>query len=128
MRLLEIVELEDANPIYVVDINYDHIGEVVHTENLKDVFDVVQSLSVEEENIPEGLKEGLWKHFKPGKTYEVIGIAYREKTGEALVIYKSLYDSEKYPKGTLWGRPIDDFLGTKEVNSVEVPRFEYIGS
>ncbi len=100
---------------------------VLYTEDLNDPFVVLRSLLDEDENIPEGLKEGIWKHFKPGKTYEVIGVAFREKTQEWLVIYKSLYADQKYPKGTLWGRPVDDFLGTKEVDGVEVPRFEYIG-
>lgn len=104
------------------------IGErVIHTEDLSDTFVVLKSLLDEEENIPEGLFEGKWKHFKLGKTYEVIGVAYRKKTKEYLVIYKSLYDSEKYPKGTLWGRPTHEFLGTRKVGGVEVPRFEYIG-
>jgi hypothetical protein len=125
MQKLEIIEIHGPSVYMVQDALF--VGDVYHTENLKDVFKVFQ-LSEEETNIPEGLKWGIWKHFKPGKTYEVIGVAYREgietRKGEWLVIYKSLYASKDYPKGTLWGRPVNDFLG---MHKSGVKRFEYIG-
>jgi hypothetical protein len=121
MQKLEIVEY----PVVSMDLfgGFDSIGDVINTENLDDIFGVLQNISEIEINIPEGLLEGKYHHFKGGE-YKLIGIAYREKTEESLVIYESLYDSKDYPKGTLWGRPVDDFLGTHKSG---VKRFEYIG-
>jgi len=104
------------------------LGKVIHTENVKDVFLAIQHLSFEEENIPEGLREGRWKHFKGGG-YKVLGVTNRKKTNERLVIYQQLYDSEKYSIGTLWGRPIDNFLGEKKIgNNIRISRFKFIGN
>ena len=123
MKKLEIIEYPSCS-VFIGDVV--SLGDAVNTENLNDIFGVVQSLIPEEMNVPRGLKVGRWRHFKGGD-YEVLGIARRKKTGEELVIYKQLYDSGKYPVGTLWGRPINDFLGTKKVEGVEIPRFEFVG-
>lgn len=72
------------------------------------------------------VKLGKYKHFK-GNEYKVIGIARHSETLEELVIYKALYNSEEFGDGALWARPINDFLGIKEIDGVEVKRFEYIG-
>ena len=101
-----------------------HLGDVHYSEDPDDTFAVIQCNGEKKEN-PEGLKAGKWKHFKGGE-YEVLGIVYRKKTNEKLVIYKQLYVSEKYPKGTLWGRPVDDFLGTKKIDGVKIPRFAFV--
>lgn len=72
------------------------------------------------------IKPGKYRHYK-GKLYEVIGIGNHSETLEQLVIYKSLYDSEKFEKGTLWARSAEMFLETIEKNGKQIPRFEYVG-
>lgn len=68
------------------------------------------------------LKRGKYKHFK-GNEYEVIDVALHSETLKELVIYKSLYG-----EGKVWARPIDMFLGKKELeDGTEVERFEYLG-
>ncbi|MDD4607219.1 MAG: DUF1653 domain-containing protein [Patescibacteria group bacterium] len=74
--------------------------------------------------MPE-LKLGKYKHYK-GKQYEVIGLAKHSETLESLVIYKALYDSEKFGKNALWARPQSMFFDTIEINGQKIPRFEYI--
>ena len=74
----------------------------------------------------EEIRLGKYRHFK-GNEYEVIGVARHSETLEKLVIYKSLYESERYPKGTLWARPLSLFLSKKRIDDKEVPRFEYLG-
>lgn len=74
----------------------------------------------------EGIKPGIYKHFK-GNKYKVIGIARHSETLEKLVIYQALYDSEKFGKNAIWARPLSLFKSTKIVDGKEVPRFEYIG-
>lgn len=74
----------------------------------------------------KSLKLGRYKHYK-GKFYEVIGTARHSETLEELVVYRALYDSEKFGKNALWVRPKKMFLETVKLNGKEVPRFEYIG-
>ena len=73
----------------------------------------------------EDIKLGIYQHFK-GDLYEVIGTALHSETMEELVIYKHLYDSEKFGKDTLWARPKVMFLETVEVDEKKVLRFEYL--
>ncbi|PJE67276.1 DUF1653 domain-containing protein [Candidatus Shapirobacteria bacterium CG10_big_fil_rev_8_21_14_0_10_40_9] len=72
------------------------------------------------------LKLGKYQHFK-GKMYEVIGVARYSETLEELVVYKQLYDSDKFKKGALWTRPKKMFLEKVEVNGKKIPRFKYLG-
>ncbi len=71
------------------------------------------------------VKLGKYKHFK-GKLYEVTGFARHSETLEELVIYKALYDSDKFEKGSLWVRPKKMFLETVNRDGKEMPRFEFI--
>ncbi len=48
------------------------------------------------------------------------------KLGE-LVIYKALYDSEKFGNKAWWWKPKKMFLETVNVDGEEVPRFKYVG-
>ena len=60
------------------------------------------------------VKLGRYKHFK-GTLYEVICVARDcENPEKILVVYKALYDSEKFGKNQIWIREINDFLGEKE--------------
>ena len=56
-----------------------------------------------------------YRHFKgEEKIYEILAIALDcEDSFRKIVIYKSLYGSEEFPIGTVWGRELDDFMGEK---------------
>lgn len=72
------------------------------------------------------IKIGKYQHYKGG-LYEVIGVAHHSETLEELVVYKMLYNKGDYKIGDLWVRPKKMFLETIVVDSVETPRFKYIG-
>jgi hypothetical protein len=63
------------------------------------------------------VKNRVYKHFKGG-LYLVIDVAKHSETGEKMVVYRSL------KTGELWVRPIEMFLGYKEINGEKVRRFE----
>lgn len=65
---------------------------------------------------------GTYKHYKGGM-YEVIGVGRIEATLEECVMYKSLYETEDFPMGSLWVRPVSDFAGEVDVDGAMVPRF-----
>ncbi|MCJ7792413.1 MAG: DUF1653 domain-containing protein [Candidatus Marinimicrobia bacterium] len=67
---------------------------------------------------------GRYQHYK-GKEYEVIGVARHSETGEELVVYRQLYQSD-YPRETLWVRPKEMFLEEVEVEGEKVPRFSRV--
>jgi len=69
---------------------------------------------------------GRYQHYKGGE-YEVIGVARHSETGEELVVYRQLYQSN-YPRGTLWVRPKEMFLEEVEVEGEKVPRFRRVES
>lgn len=64
---------------------------------------------------------GRYRHYK-GNEYEVIGVATHSETGEKLVVYKPLYGNFD-----LWVRPLAMFMESVQIESAEVPRFEYVG-
>lgn len=41
-------------------------------------------------------------------------------------VYKQLYKTEKFEKGTIWIRPLEMFLESVTINGKEVPRFKFI--
>lgn len=61
-----------------------------------------------------------YRHFK-GKEYLVMHVATHSETLEEYVVYQALYGEMG-----IWIRPIDMFLGQKEVNGVMVNRFDEI--
>lgn len=71
-------------------------------------------------SIPE-ITLGKYRHFK-GNEYEVVGFATHSETGEKLVIYKSLLDSDE-----VWARPIEMFGEMVFRDGKQVPRFEKLG-
>ena len=71
------------------------------------------------------MKLGKYQHYK-GNFYEVIGIARHSETLEEMVVYKALYDSEKFGKNALWTRPKSMFLEDVEVDGKKVPRFKFV--
>lgn len=72
------------------------------------------------------VKNGIYKHYK-GKYYAVIGICHHSETLEELVLYVMFDERPPFGKDSLWARPVDNFMGTVEVNGKKVPRYEYIG-
>lgn len=70
---------------------------------------------------------GKYRHYK-GKEYEVIGIAKHSETLEDMVVYKALYESDKFDKDQMWIRPLSMFIEKVIVEGKEIPRFEYIGN
>ncbi len=59
-----------------------------------------------------------YRHFK-GKEYLVLHVAKDSETLEDLVVYQALYGEHG-----IWVRPLDMFLGQKEVNGEMINRFE----
>ncbi len=60
---------------------------------------------------------GRYRHFK-GNDYRVLHVAKHSETLEAFVVYQALYG-----EGGIWIRPLDMFLGTRDVDGVPVRRF-----
>ena len=70
------------------------------------------------------IKPGIYKHFKTGNLYKVIGVGKHSETLEDLVFYEALYDNKT---SKLWVRPLKMF--TEEVTALDgtrKPRFTFI--
>ncbi len=68
------------------------------------------------------LKPGIYRHFK-GNEYEVIDIVRHSETDEQMVLYRALYGDYG-----LWVRPLELFLGSKQVDGKRVPRFSLVAA
>ncbi len=67
-----------------------------------------------------------YRHFKGGE-YEIVAVARNcDNPNEELVIYKSLYEKEGFPIGTIWSRGLEGFVGFKELDGEKIKRFEKI--
>ena len=82
----------------------------------------ISMTDTKENNVEVG---GRYKHFKGGE-YGVVGLAYDSDTLEEVVIYETLYESDEFPKGQWWTRPLDDFCATVDRNGKVQPRFTRI--
>lgn len=72
------------------------------------------------------IKQGqIWRHYKGG-TYEIVGMAVHSETLEKMVIYKMLYDSADFKKGTMWVRPLEIWFKEQEWQGKMVKRFELV--
>ena len=70
------------------------------------------------------IKSGIYKHFKTGNLYKVLGIGKHSETLEDLVFYEALYNNEM---SKLWARPVKMF--NEEViasDGIKKPRFSFI--
>ncbi len=67
------------------------------------------------------IKPGIYRHFK-GQRYQVMDLVKHSENEQTLVLYRALYGERG-----LWVRPVDLFLGSKQVDGVAVPRFTYEG-
>ncbi len=61
-----------------------------------------------------------YRHFK-GKDYLVLHVAKHSETLEEMVVYQALYGEYG-----IWVRPLEMFMGQKEVNGKLMNRFEEI--
>lgn len=68
------------------------------------------------------IEKGVYRHNKKGHLYEVLGTALHTETGEPLVIYRPLYESEY----ELFARPYAMFIEKVELHGEIKPRFERI--
>ena len=73
------------------------------------------------------MKLGKYIHSKSGKQYEVIGIAHHSEDLSELVVYKALYNSEKFGENALWVRPRQMFEEVVNIDGEMKPRFIYVG-
>jgi hypothetical protein len=75
----------------------------------------------------KSLKLGKYRHYRESENlYEVIGLALHSETHEEMVVYKALYDSEKFGNNRVWVRPKEMFLEDVEYDGVTVPRFQFV--
>ena len=70
---------------------------------------------------------GTYQHYK-GNSYQVIGTARHSETLEEMIVYKSLYETPKFPEGSIWVRPKQMFEEYVEYKGMPVPRFGYIST
>jgi hypothetical protein len=64
---------------------------------------------------------GIYRHYKKGAAYKVVGVAKHSETLEDMVVYQ-----EQHSSGELWVRPLGMFLERVETEGGSVPRFELI--
>lgn len=64
---------------------------------------------------------GIYKHFKTGNLYQVIGIAKHSETLEEMVVYQALYGEKQ-----IWVRPKNMFEEVVERDGVKKSRFELV--
>ena len=65
-------------------------------------------------------------HYKhPTRRYEVVGVGKDSGDLEEVVIYKALFQAE-FKFGTLWVRPLSEFIETLVIDGKEVERFREI--
>ena len=74
------------------------------------------------------ITSGTYQHYKGG-LYEVIGVGQLHGTGEKLtpvVLYRSLKDAPDFPAGSLWARPLVEFMDEVEIDGKHIPRFIHV--
>jgi hypothetical protein len=65
-------------------------------------------------------------HYSGKGPYTITGIALNASTLKPDVIYRQDYQHEKFRKGQLWHRDLDEFLGKVNRNGQWIPRFKRI--
>ncbi len=61
----------------------------------------------------------IWRHYK-GKNYRIIALSCHSEDLKWYVVYEALYDNSV---SKIWHRPLDMFLGTREVDGQVIQRF-----
>jgi hypothetical protein len=73
----------------------------------------------------EKIKLGIYKHYKTGNLYRVIGIGKHSETLEDLIFYEALYENEV---SKLWARPLAMFAEEiVALDGTKKKRFEFVG-
>jgi hypothetical protein len=67
-----------------------------------------------------------YQHYKNKKYYELIDFALHSETYDEMVIYKAMYESEKFGLNRIWVRPKTIFFENVEHDGEWVPRFKLI--
>ena len=75
--------------------------------------------SVSLANVKSGVEPGVYQHYK-GNDYQVIAIGKHTETGEVIVVYRPLYESDVQ----YWLRPMTMFTETVTVDGKVIPRFK----
>ena len=70
------------------------------------------------------MKTGIYKHYKTGNLYKIIGVGKYSETLEDLVFYEALYDN---PMSKLWVIPIEMFEEKVITPDGKKPRFVFVG-
>ena len=71
---------------------------------------------------------GKYQHYRTEQLYEIVGFALHSETYEEMVIYKALYDCEKFGNNQIWVRPKKMFAEEVTHKGQFVPRFKWIGA
>lgn len=69
------------------------------------------------------MKIGIYKHYKTGNLYRVIGVGKHSESLEDLVFYEALYDNKM---SKLWARPLKMFNEEVEKDGGMIPRFTFV--
>ncbi len=69
------------------------------------------------------MRIGIYKHYKTGNLYKVIGVGKHSETFEDLVFYEALYDN---PESKLWARPFKMFNEEVDTQEGKKPRFTFV--
>jgi hypothetical protein len=72
------------------------------------------------------IKKGKYKHYK-GDIYEIVEVGRDSGTLEEVVVYKGLYNSDKFGNNPIWVRPLKEFIGEIEIDGKKIKRFEFVG-
>ena len=65
--------------------------------------------------------EGVYRHFRTGDEYNVLGVATHSETGEELIVYQARYGEKK-----MWVRPTEMFFEKVVHEGEMVPRFSVV--
>jgi hypothetical protein len=71
------------------------------------------------------LKPGVYRHYKTGDPYCVLGCVLHTETNEILVLYRALRTSERNPLNMAFVRPRSMFTEHVVHNGQRVPRFQH---
>jgi hypothetical protein len=70
-------------------------------------------------------RPGVYRHYKSGDLYQVLGTVLHTETSQLMVLYHALQPSERNPHGLPFVRPSDMFMGTVEHDGQQVARFQF---
>lgn len=72
------------------------------------------------------MRMGKYEHYRTKKLYEIIGFARHSETHEEMVVYKALYECEKFGLNQIWVRPKSMFFEEVHHNGCKYPRFKWV--